>query len=62
MNELEKSGKDGKIGDLKKKSVEKEAKIDAPEKSAGKDCKNDDLKKKSVIKEAKIDAPEKSVG
>jgi len=62
MNEVEKSGKNGKIGDLKKKSVEKEAKIDAPEKSAGKDCKNDDLKKKSVIKEAKIDAPEKSVG
>jgi len=61
MNELEKTGKNGKIGDLKKKSVEKEADIDAPEKS-GEDGKNDDLKKKSVIKEAKIDAPEKSVG
>jgi len=61
IDALEKSGKNGKIGDLKKKSVDKEAKIDAPEKS-GKDGKIDDPKKKSGNKEAKNDAPEKSVG
>jgi len=46
-------------GHVQKKSVDKDAKIDMPEKS-GKDGKIDDLKKKSVDKEAKIDMPEKS--
>ena len=55
---LKKSEKNGKIDDLKKKSVDKQAKIDAAENS-GKVGKIDDLKK-SVIKDAKIDAVEKS--
>jgi len=54
------TGKNVKFDDIKKKSVEKEAKNDTLDQS-GKDGKMDDIKKKSVNKEVKLYAPEKSV-